>query len=625
MPTSSELLKQVKPEPSKDNKLFTSSEKKESSFWQNLSKPFPEMVARTVGDIGGRLFKGWQSAGQNIVKSIEGGAEQMQKGGVVNIAKGALQSGLGAAGGVAGAVFSPFVETAKEFIPGEGLGSKIGQGAATGAALAGPVGAVAGGVFGATSPLLQKGQEALANTQFFKENPDLLQDANNALSIGMLLLAEKGSKKLTGKGQTDILNTPISEVPGRIAENLAETAKVPLWGANKLYKAITYKSPEKVEKIINDYYQRGVKPSTAGKGTLSQAEKYRDKSVEAVDIITKNKKNLTIVDEYGESTGKLPKTLNEFNQAIDQTKKNIFDKYDAMAKTAGEKGAKIDLNPIADELDKIAGDSIVRDLSPNTANYAAQQAKILRARGSYDSTTAQKGIELLNDKLSSFYKNPTAQETGPLTVDAMITNKLRAGLDSAIEQISEPGYQELKNQYGALKAIEKDVLKRSLVDARKNAKLAIDYSDILSGAEVVKGIVTGGPGVITGGKIKGISAYYKYLNNPNTAIKKMFEVSDKYSIFPQITGQKSEMLTPTQLEPTGKLPYNNTIPQNSIESQFEFNGKIYAPEYPDKPMLSGTKPDLEILNALLNKKGQGAVDNFMESIGWLNKRLFKGK
>src|SRR3990167_2637377 len=98
-----------------------------------------------------------------------------------------------------------------------------------------------------------------------------------------------------------------------------------------------------------------------------------------------------------------------------------------------------------------------------------------------DATTAQEVVKNYNESLQAFYKNPTYETASRAAVDAMIANKIRETLDKTIYNLTGGQYQVLKNKYGALKAVEKDIIKASLRDARKNIKGLIDYTDILSG------------------------------------------------------------------------------------------------------------------------------------------------
>ena len=345
-------------------------------------------------------------------------------------------------------------------------------------------------------------------------------------------------------------------------------------GTQGLYDMITGKvKPENIDAFITKNFEKGVRPSVSGKGTASQVKAYEDKAITGVKTIVENKGSLKLTDEFGEPTGKVPQTLKQAAQAIEQTKKIIFDKYNTMAKAAGEKGATVDLNPIASELNKIANDPVMQDLHPGMAKYAEVKAKTLTKRGSYTTEQSQQAIKLYNDVLEAFYKNPTYETATRAAIDAMVANELRSGLDASIESSTAPGYQALKKQYGALKTIEKDVVHRAILDARKNAKGLIDFSDFATAAEVVNGFARMDPASFaTGGAIKGISWYYKYLNNPNTAIKRLFEGVDRAigegKTSPLPTGQT------TPLEGQINKSSETTIPLSKNKSSPKSEGAI---------------------------------------------------
>lgn len=67
-------------------------------------------------------------------------------------------------------------------------------------------------------------------------------------------------------------------------------------------------------------------------------------------------------------------------------------------------------------------------------------------------------------------------------------------------------------------------------DAKKNVKGLIDFTDILSGGQLVSGIVSLNPALIASGVTqKAITQYIKFLNNPNRAIESMFKAVEKLS------------------------------------------------------------------------------------------------
>ena len=68
---------------------------------------------------------------------------------------------------------------------------------------------------------------------------------------------------------------------------------------------------------------------------------------------------------------------------------------------------------------------------------------------------------------------------------------------------------------------------RAVVDARKNQRGLIDFSDIMTGDRAVTAIMTMNPAAAGQAvAIKGISSYIKALNDPNKIIKNMFKDAD---------------------------------------------------------------------------------------------------
>lgn len=283
-----------------------------------------------------------------------------------------------------------------------------------------------------------------------------------------------------------------------------------------------------IESKILKEYTKGVKPLLPGKTTPNTLANYNDNVVKAVKTIKNNKDNLIFEGEAGDMvTGKTPSNLNELTSAVEQTKKKIFSEYDSLAKTAGKSGVTVDVNPIAKELDIVVNDKALAITNPGAINHAKQLQDRLVQTGTLDAQTAQDVIQNYNKSLEAFYRNPTYENASNAAIDAVVANNMRKALDDGITGLTGSEYQALKNQYGALKAIEKDVIKASLRDARKNVKGLIDFTDIFSGGQVVSGLASMNPATIaTGAAQKAITELYKHLNDPNRAISKMFEAAD---------------------------------------------------------------------------------------------------
>jgi hypothetical protein len=332
-------------------------------------------------------------------------------------------------------------------------------------------------------------------SQWKSKNPRIAEDLEAIVNIGSLLPIGKGGQ-IIGKGA--IRSVDVSA---------------------DLVKQLTIQSEKSIEKSIIKNFEKGVKPLLPGKTSPTKLTGYRDDVLSAVKTINENKVNLT---------GQSPKSLQQLSEAVEQTKKTIFTKYDTLAKTAGEAGVGVDMAPIANELQTIISNKALSITSPETIKYAENLFERLSGTGKLDATTAQEVIQNYNASLQAFYRNPTYDTASKAAVDSMIANKMRQKLDDGISSLTGEQYSALKKQYGSLKSIEKDVIKASLRDARKNVKGLIDFSDIFSGGQVVSGLLSLNPAQIAQGLTqKGIASFYRYLNDPNRSIKNMFEVTSK--------------------------------------------------------------------------------------------------
>jgi hypothetical protein len=251
---------------------------------------------------------------------------------------------------------------------------------------------------------------------------------------------------------------------------------------------------------------------------------------EAVRSIVANKDALSFTDDAGDVvTGRLPRTLDEFSQAVEQTKTRIFQQYDDMARAAGQEGATVNLAPIADDLSAVAGRPGMQDQATGAARYAAQQAETLANRGVYTAQEAQEALRVLNSRLDAFYKNPTPNMTQRAYIDSITADRLRQALDDTITNATGAGYQALKNQYGALKSVEREVNHRAVVANRQSVRSLTDFiSDMAALGHTTRAIMAGDPASAAAGVVfKAANRAHKAANSPNRIISKMFEDAER--------------------------------------------------------------------------------------------------
>jgi hypothetical protein len=300
----------------------------------------------------------------------------------------------------------------------------------------------------------------------------------------------------------------------------------------------------------------------SGKGSAAQTSAINDRVLTGIKAISRDKSILQFTDGEGNVVkGQSPQTVDQFSQAISQEKANIYDKYNALATQAGEKGISVNARQIATELDPVIQSKSLSITNPKAVEYARDLQSRLWQEGTVDAKTAQEVIQNYNADLKSFYRNPTPGMTSQIQIDAMIANKFRESLDAGITGATGEQYQTLKNEYGSLASMEKDVARRSASVAKQsNVGFMSNISNIASGAELVRGLMTGNPiDVATGGAIKAIQLYQKYLNNPDVGIQKMFNSVDaslptKTSLPQgQPGGELKSSSQPTTFQPKSKV------------------------------------------------------------------------
>ena len=389
---------------------------------------------------------------------------------------------------------------------------------AMGGAIAGPVGAGAGGIAG--SGVGFAAGKRLSQAIGLSDEPmdNSAGGIAKDVAIGAVMGAVPEAASLVGKG--------VRLIPGGdTAVNLLTKAPV---GPGML-DAARSANLAKLTGEMDTSFTKAVRPGVAGNRTATQSADYLDNARTAVKEIVLNKDNLGLTDSEGEAVDSLPKSLPQFRQAIDATKKSIWQRVEDINASAGEAGAEVPLQSAVDELNNLATKPVYKTMAPETVNYAATRAKALGKQGSFSVGDAQDAITLANQSLKNFYQNPSSDTASKAYVDSLIANHLRANLDTALEAATgTPAAAPLRQAYGSLKAIEKDVNQRAVVDARKNTKGLLDFSDIYTAGELVKAMATlnpvGAAKTLTWAAVK---ARIKFLNDPNTHVEKLFNTADK--------------------------------------------------------------------------------------------------
>lgn len=460
-----EALKGLPPPPAGQKGMSLEEINKKPNYFQRVGSEF----SRNAQDV--------MSGAQQGAKAYTEGVNKGTFGGTLQATGGLLRSGLRSAGAVANAAFAPIIEA-------PGVKQVAGFVAGKAMKIPGAVGAV---------------DKA---TRLAEKYPTAAKDVQNVFDIATLGGGKAVEKPLAAEGRA-------------IVKDIGSATK-----------SLLTPGEEAINNNIKSLFQKAIKPT--GKKTLGQSEKYEKDIVSALRTIKNNSNALNIKDETGELVaGRAPQSINELAQSVDQTKEAVFKNYNNIAKQAGDKGAFIQAEPIAKELDVVASNKALQITNPELVNYAQNWADRLRKVGNFDPETTQAVIKNMNQSLDAFYRNPTYESATKVSIDAGIVNNFRKSLDEAIEGATGEQYQVLKKQYGALKAIENDVIRAANRDARKNIKGLLDYTDIFTGGQMLGGILSLNPAMFTKGAVeRGIKEYIKFLNDPNRAIKSIFEKLD---------------------------------------------------------------------------------------------------
>ena len=310
-------------------------------------------------------------------------------------------------------------------------------------------------------------------------------------------------------------------------------------------------------KNLLDMYDRWVKPTSRWMKSNTQLQQYNDDTLGAVETIIKNKEWLKYIDANWEETfGHLPRNLDEFSQAIKQTKQSIYNDYTAIAREAGKETSVDTSNIVKDLKSQLKNKEWTAWWDEGTKARIEKWIKDLEELDNKMSVEwTQNKIQELNQKIQTFIKNWNPNDVGTNAVDSWVLNGLKSSLDDAIENawLDSDTYFALRNAYKELRAIESDVNHRTIVYGRQNPESLVDSLANLSSIDAIAKFLKNPKEwalKFAWSQLEKISA--KNRNNPNNLIKKMFNEADD-------TISKSETLkTQAQLawERTQKQQYS---------------------------------------------------------------------
>jgi len=284
-------------------------------------------------------------------------------------------------------------------------------------------------------------------------------------------------------------------------------------GKGSLPKGIAdIKFKDAVEKGMS----KAIKITPKGKKLYSSFTDKLDKSETAIKAILENKGNLVL-----ESGKELPQNVKELSKAIEDTKSAIYKKYHRMAVESGE-NVGFDTSELYQEVQKLVIGKDRKRRSLEVRQHAEKRLDGLLELHGQPPEIVEDRIKELNKSMKAVFN--TGTDRLHAETDVLIAGLLRKELDNNITSAVGPGYQDLKNQYGALLAIEEDVGKKAIELARKSPSALGGLVNAYSSGQIIAGLATGNVALATrGGFVAVAQKAGEIASDPNRNIKNMFK------------------------------------------------------------------------------------------------------
>lgn len=212
--------------------------------------------------------------------------------------------------------------------------------------------------------------------------------------------------------------------------------------------------------------------------------------------------------------------VREYADAIYDTKKQVWADIQSKLDAGQAAELRIDLVPVAVELLDMASDPAMLRTNRKGAEQIVQIAENLIQFGDdIDIVDAERTKQFINAELDNAFGNLDLSEPAK-NAKKRITAYIGEQLDRKLADV--PGeFRELKMQYGALSAIEDDVLKRAIVFERQNPE---GLADMLTKTEAAADIAFGGvQGRVRGMARLAMQSRLKKANDANELVKRAFE------------------------------------------------------------------------------------------------------
>lgn len=236
------------------------------------------------------------------------------------------------------------------------------------------------------------------------------------------------------------------------------------------------------------------------------------------------KSQMSLANETIVENGFRPQSVREYADAIYDTKQKVWAEINNKLTSDIAQKTRVDLTPVAIRLVDMAEDTALLRTNPAASKQIMNIAENLVQYGDdVDILEAERIKQLINAELdNSFGTFDLSQQAknAKKEVTAYIGEKLNESLSEIPDE-----FKNLKIKYGALSAIEDDVLKRAIVFERRNPE---GLADMLTKTEAAAEMAFGG----TQGRIKALArltmqSRLKKANDADELIKRAFQKMKK--------------------------------------------------------------------------------------------------
>lgn len=303
-----------------------------------------------------------------------------------------------------------------------------------------------------------------------------------------------------------------------------------LGGLGDAYKAAF--SPELEQSVLKGL---GMTGKTSGGKTLGKAQDY----IEGLTSMKERAPGIIVKDIHGVEKPFNPAKADysETLQAWNETRKQVYSEYSALAKQASEEGATVDLTDTFTTLSQMARE-------PRTTAYKNSAKKILQELsdnfGVYDDAGELVGLKGTPDQLETYLADLNKQAATSITtgtgdralgeISAHTSKAIREKMDDLITNLTGEEYQALRNEYASLKDIEVALVNQFKKAARRTGGGLTDYLQILNSGDLISGLVNGSPAWAASGAAKGLlAAFRKALVDPERYLRRSFDLIGKES------------------------------------------------------------------------------------------------